>query len=145
MPETNAATKYLQDIATNTGNISSGTIDNSTAIDNLSSDVARGLRGSTDLANSTGDILTVTSSGAVTIATKSTGRKQLFIQNLSTSPCYIGYGITPSTTKYHILLGGSTSIYNGKGASVTEDLYIGAVSGYASTGKTVKLSYMEIK
>ena len=104
--------------------------------------IVRGFQATTSV--STGGRTTITSTGAITIVADNDNRKSVLIQNLSTSELYIAYGFTPSTTKHSLILKGGSAANDGKGAALSETLFVGAIKGYASTGDTVIVSHVEV-
>lgn len=82
------------------------------------------------------NIASVTTDNTV-IASANSSRIGIILQNVSTSPCLIGLGVTVSSTSYHYILAADSSALQGNGGTISLDEYQGAINGKTAAGTAV--------
>jgi len=83
-----------------------------------------------------GGLSTDTTGGLKTagpVATANPSRRTFILQNQATTPLFVKFGSSASTTDYHVVLKGGTAVQDGNGGTVSLNSYTGAISVASAT------------
>jgi len=78
-----------------------------------------------------------TTVGGTVIAAANTSRKYIVLQNNGTIACIVRLGGDPTNAAYNFVLAPATAARDGKGGSITIDLYQGAIKGLTESSSTI--------
>lgn len=87
----------------------------------------------------TQQLTSATSAGGLqtstTVLAANAGRTFFMIQNQDTSPLYLAFGVTASSSIYHRVLSASTGVHDGSGGSIAMEegmIFTGKITCYSS-------------
>lgn len=92
-----------------------------------------------DLVNKNGNWISNNTIGTVTgtVMNANSGRKELFVQNLSTASLFVKYGASATDSSFNFVLVSGSAELAGDGGSLSDLNYTGQVSVYSTSPKYI--------
>jgi hypothetical protein len=75
--------------------------------------------------------------GNGTVMNANSGRKELFVQNLSTGSLFVKYGASATNSSFNFILASGSAELAGDGGSLSDSNYTGQVSVYSTSPKYI--------
>jgi hypothetical protein len=72
-----------------------------------------------------------------TVMNANSGRKELFVQNLSTDSLFVKYGASATDSSFNFILASGSAELAGDGGSLSDSNYTGQVSVYSTSPKYI--------